>query len=182
MIKRALLFVSVFAVVLGTPARAESLFERLFGTRQSVSTERVGGPNFPMRVPAHLQGIIREAAAETGIDPNLLAAVIYQESRFKEHAVSWRGAQGLMQLMPRTARYLGVTDPFDPEQNVRGGARYLAEMFEKFDGDLELSLAAYNAGPTAVSQRGADATEEAVHYVRVITSVYSPSQPEPWIG
>jgi soluble lytic murein transglycosylase-like protein len=93
-------------------------------------------------------------APSTGLEPQLLVAVISTESGFRAKAVSAKGAQGLMQLMPATARRLGVTDPFDPEQNVRGGARYLTELLRLFNGDLPLALAAYNAGENAVLKHG----------------------------
>ena len=179
---RAVGAVAILSCSLAIPAAGESLWDRLFGRTDTLSARIIGGDRLPVPVPHYLWSTIEEAAVETRLDPNLIAAVIYQESRFKERAVSRRGAQGLMQLMPRTARYLGVTDPFDPHQNIRGGARYLAEMFATFNGDLELSLAAYNAGPTAVKQKGAGATAEAVHYVSVVRSFYEPSQAAPWLG
>lgn len=167
------------------PTQAEGWFSKIFGSRASRAVPQpryLFGERLPANPPQHIRGAIETSAAEYGIDPNLLAAVIYQESRFDERAVSRRGAMGLMQLMPRTAAYLGVTDPFDPQQNVRGGAKYLAEMFRTFGGDLELSLAAYNAGPTAVKKLGPTATAEAVHYVAAIKGFYAPSRPRPWTG
>lgn len=94
---------------------------------------------------------IHRAAASAGIDPNLLTAVVWTESDFVPDAVSHAGAIGLSQLMPATAEMLGV-DPNDPEQNLRGGARYLSDMIDRYDGRLDLALAAYNAGPTRVSR------------------------------
>jgi len=126
----------------------------------------------PVEVPANLTELIREAGATHNVDPGLLAAVVFRESAFNSRAVSRRGAQGLMQLMPRTARYLGVEDAFDPRQNVMGGAKYLREMLDMFNGDVELSLAAYNAGPEAVKRNGAGATAEAVQYVAAIRGYY----------
>jgi soluble lytic murein transglycosylase-like protein len=183
--RRAVAAAALFASILvgASPANAgDTLWNRLFGSRDTMSARIIGGARLPVAVPSYLDGVIRQAAAETSIDPNLLAAVIYQESRFDSKAVSRRGAQGLMQLMPRTAKHLGVRNPFDPAENVRGGARYLAEMFAMFNGDLELSLAAYNAGPMAVKAKGPGATKEAVHYVASIKSYYSAAQPRPWLG
>lgn len=90
---------------------------------------------------------INEAAAKYDLDPALIAAVIQQESTFNPNAVSSAGAQGLMQLMPGTAKEMGVKDPFNPRQNIMGGAKYLRKMLDMFDQDVKKALAAYNAGP-----------------------------------
>ena len=100
---------------------------------------------------ARWQASIHRAAAAAGIDPQLLTAVVWTESDFVPDAVSHAGAIGLAQLMPATAEMLGV-DPNDPEQNLMGGARYLSDMIDRYDGRLDLALAAYNAGPTRVSR------------------------------
>jgi hypothetical protein len=97
------------------------------------------------------QASIHRASAAAGIDPQLLTAVVWTESDFVPDAVSKAGAIGLSQLMPATAEMLAV-DPNDPEQNLLGGARYLSDMIDRYDGRLDLALAAYNAGPTRVSQ------------------------------
>lgn len=97
---------------------------------------------------------IAAAAAEFGVDRALLRAVIHAESAFNPMAVSSKGAQGLMQLMPGTAGDLGVTDAFDVIQNIRGGSRYLAQLLASFQGDVRLAAAAYNAGPGAVQRHG----------------------------
>lgn len=97
---------------------------------------------------------IEAAARATTLEPALLRAVILAESGFNERALSKRGAQGLMQLMPSTARRYGVEDPFDPAQNIAGGARYLRDLADRYDGDLQLVLAAYNAGEGAVEKHG----------------------------
>lgn len=97
------------------------------------------------------------AAREAGrrhLDPDLVQAVIGVESGNDPLTVSRKGALGLMQLMPETARLMGVSDPFDPEENIQGGVKYLASMLERFRGRLDLALAAYNAGPTAVERHG----------------------------
>ena len=112
----------------------------------------IPGGTLPPSTPFAAQ--IEAAAARHGIDPTLLAGLIKAESNFDPSAGSPAGAQGLTQLMPETARGLGVTDPFDPEQSIEGGARYLSEQLRAFDGNAELALAAYNAGPGAVEQHG----------------------------
>lgn len=102
------------------------------------------------RVSTGYDTYIEDAAQEYGLSVALIKAVIRAESNFDPYAVSKKGAEGLMQLMPETARYLGIMDSFDPEENIFGGARYLKEMLTQFEGNLALALAAYNAGPQRV--------------------------------
>ncbi len=97
---------------------------------------------------------IENYAAQYDIEPKLVRAVITAESCFNHKAVSPVGAQGLMQLMPETAKEVGVSDPFDPKQNIHGGVRYLRMMLDTFQQDVKLALAAYNAGPEAVKRHG----------------------------
>ncbi|GAB4465376.1 MAG: hypothetical protein OHK0044_03980 [Burkholderiaceae bacterium] len=111
----------------------------------------------PASAPARavdLKAIVHEVAASEQVSAHLLEAVIAVESDYNPRAVSPKGAQGLMQLMPATASRFGVVDPFDPRENVRAGARYLRELLALFDGDLRLALAAYNAGEQAVLRFG----------------------------
>ena len=103
---------------------------------------------------AEVQPIILASARETGVRADLLREVIRQESNFQPCAVSSSGAQGLMQLMPATARDLAVRDPFDARQNIEGGARFLRQLLDRYGGDLRLALSAYNAGPGAVDKAG----------------------------
>lgn len=104
-------------------------------------------------VPLRYATTIADLAARFDLSPSLLEAVVWQESRWNENAVSPVGARGLAQLMPGTARYLGVNSD-DPYQNLEGGARYLREQLDRFGGDLEKALAAYNAGPGRVERAG----------------------------
>ena len=127
----------------------------------------------PIAVPAYLADIINEASAKYGVDPNLIASVAFKESRYNPRAVSRIGAEGIMQLKPKTARHLGVTDSFDPKQNVMGGVKYLRKLLDQFGGNVDYALAAYNAGPTLVAQVGPNATAEAIEYVSTIKKYYA---------
>jgi len=116
-------------------------------------------------IPARYAPLVAQLAARYDLSPALIEAVVWQESRWREHAVSPKGARGLAQLMPATARELGV-DPDDPVANLEGGARYLREQLDRFDGDLERALAAYNAGPGRVERaRGIPPIRETQAYV-----------------
>lgn len=122
----------------------------------------------PLHVPAQYAGMVQTAAAAANISPALLAALVWQESRWNPNAVSPKGAIGLAQLMPGTARDLGV-DPRNPMANLLGGARYLRQMLNRFGGNLENALAAYNAGPKRVQDaRGVPAIRETQAYVRSV--------------
>ncbi|MEM1053589.1 MAG: lytic transglycosylase domain-containing protein [Pseudomonadota bacterium] len=119
-------------------------------------------------IPPQYATKIGELAQRYDLSPALLEAVVWQESRWRERAVSPAGARGLAQLMPGTARYLGV-NPDDPMENLEGGARYLREQLDRFDGDLEKALAAYNAGPGRVERAGGiPRIRETQHYVAAI--------------
>jgi len=116
--------------------------------------------------------IIARASTAHEVPKALIKAVIYIESRFNADAVSAVGAQGLMQLMPVTADYLDVSDPFDPEQNVMAGTRLLRRLANRYDGDLELTLAAYYAGPNAVKRAGGIPTDQCASYVGKVIEQY----------
>jgi soluble lytic murein transglycosylase-like protein len=128
-----------------------------------------------------IDAAIEQSAARHRVDPNLVRAVIKVESNFNPNAVSRKGAMGLMQLMPQTARQLNVTNPFDPEQNVDAGVRHLKRLMESYGGDVRLSLAAYNAGAGAVARSaGIPHIAETREYVKRITQLYGGSTGPNW--
>lgn len=131
----------------------------------------------PTRKPQHKNDyhqIIKKAAERFQIPERLISSVIKHESNFNSHTVSRAGAQGLMQLMPGTARFLGVTNSFDPEQNINGGARYLRQMLDQFNGDMKLALAAYNAGPGNVKKYGGiPPFNETQNYVQKVLNTFN---------
>jgi soluble lytic murein transglycosylase-like protein len=135
--------------------RTQALPVRLRVEKQKAAYEALlmaGESN--LNVPEGIQKAIDEAARKHQLPAKLISAVIKVESNFNPRAVSSEGASGLMQLMPATARQLGVKNSFDIKQNIDGGSRYLKQMMERFDGKLDLALAAYNAGPNAVTKHG----------------------------
>ena len=123
-------------------------------------------------------GFIAESAARNGVDPDLILAVMHQESGFNQRARSYKGATGLMQLMPATAWRFGVTNIKDPAQNIEGGAKYLRFLLDSFNGDVNLALAGYNAGENAVVNSGyrVPRYRETQNYVRSITARYDTSK------
>jgi hypothetical protein len=148
------------------------------------SPPRSGGPLRPIAPPPSLQPKIERYAGEHGLDPRLVQALIQVESGYDERALSHKGAIGLMQLMPSTATELGVANPWDAVQNLRGGTRYLRKLLDRFAGNLELALAGYNAGATAVERhRGVPPYLETQDYVKKVLSLYrgapAPSPPSP---
>ena len=149
--------------------------------RYSISTGRVVSP-----VPAsslaemnrrreRLAPLIEQAAAESTLRPALIHAVVRAESAYRADAVSSKGAVGLMQLMPATAERYGVVDRYDPAQNLQGGSAYLSDLLEMFDNDLQLALAAYNAGENAVIRFGNQIPpyQETQGYVRKVIGFYN---------
>ena len=163
------------------PAKKETQKDSSPGRSPSLtagqSTDQAGPNSSPLISPPSNQAVssergriersIHKAARRYDLPPGLLKGVIRAESNFAVHAVSPAGAQGLMQLMPATARKLGVANPFDIEQNIDGGARYLRQMIDSFGGNVEVALAAYNAGPGAVEKYGGQVPpyQETEHYI-----------------
>ncbi len=134
---------------------------------------RQGGRTQPVRgETSEMNVIIDEASSEFGVDPDLVRAVIKQESGWKPKAVSPVGAQGLMQLMPKTAKGLGVTDSFDIRQNIRGGTKLLGQLLRQYNGDVEKALAAYNAGSARANQGRSKWPKETKRYVPAVLSHY----------
>ena len=128
----------------------------------------------PARSRSSLRELVERVSEEHGLDFRLVDALVTVESGYNPRAVSHKGAQGLMQLMPETASRLDVDDPFDPEQNVRGGVRELDRLIGRYSGNLQLALAAYNAGEGAVERhRGIPPYRETRDYVARIMSLYT---------
>lgn len=163
--------IATAALILGLGGPAESLASGFSLTDGEGVTHYTNAPNDPryrrvpgmsgtaagwLRIPQEMQARygdeIREIAGRHGVDPGLVQSVIRVESAFNPHAVSNKGAQGLMQLMPRTAQALGVRNAFDPRENIEGGVRHLRYLMDRYPGNLPLAIAAYNAGEGAVQR------------------------------
>jgi soluble lytic murein transglycosylase-like protein len=147
--------------------------------RTSGASTGVANPNYATLArgyhvsSAEIDSAIERAATKHGVDANLVRALVKVESNFNPNAVSNKGAMGLMQLMPRTATGLSVSNPFDPQQNVDAGVRHLKQLLNNFGGDVRLSLAAYNAGEGAVKRSGGvPRSAETQNYVKRITDLY----------
>ena len=125
------------------------------------------------RQNVHYEPLIRQHAGQRGVRPELVRAVIQVESAFNPRAVSPKGAMGLMQLMPATAKLFGVIDPFNPAENIRAGVSYLRQLLDRYGHDEQLALAAYNAGPGAVDKYGSKVPpyKETQRYVLKITGI-----------
>ena len=137
---------------------------------RSVSWERV-----PLNTRA-FSNEIRSASRYSAVEESLIRAIIHAESAYQSDAQSPKGAQGLMQLMPATQQQLNVSNPFDPKDNISGGARYLSQLLDQFNGDFVLAAAAYNAGPAAVEKYGGvppfDETQEYVRRIKILYRRY----------
>ena len=132
----------------GMPEKPTENFQKILDT----SMENTKNPTNVSR--NEINNLIDKYSAESGLDVDFVKAVINQESGFNPNATSKCGAMGLMQLMPGTAQGLGVTNAYDPEQNIQGGTKYLKGLLDRFDNNKSLALAAYNAGPNAVKKYG----------------------------
>jgi hypothetical protein len=131
------------------------------------------GPSLDARAPAHVKSIVDKLAPQYDLDPRLVLAVIAVESNFQAAAVSPKNAQGLMQLIPDTAKRFGVQDPFNPSENIRGGMLYLRWLLKNFNGNLSLALAGYNAGEKAVERhKGVPPYNETRQYVQKVHQLY----------
>jgi soluble lytic murein transglycosylase-like protein len=131
-----------------------SLDEKAVSASQKTAVAAIPQAQLAIEERQAIEHAIQRAAERYDIPSDLIQSVVRCESNFKPEALSHAGAQGLMQLMPATAGDLGVTDPFDIQQNIDGGTRYLRQMLDRFEGDIETALAAYNAGPGTVSRYG----------------------------
>ena len=152
-------------------APAASVYDSLASVSVSSSSELRGYTTGNAQVDQYMIN----SATNNGVDPLLLYSIMHQESSFKSHAISPKGARGLMQLMPFTAMRFGVTNIFDPRQNIEGGARYVRFLLDRFDGDINLVLAGYNAGEGAVEKYGwhIPPYSETQEYVRRISRRYA---------
>jgi soluble lytic murein transglycosylase-like protein len=140
--------------------------------KEDISYNKSNISNKPIQ--SSYQRIIYSKADKYRIEPSLVSAVIKVESNWDAKAISHKGAMGLMQLMPSTAKEMNIKNPFDPEENIEGGTRYLRYLLDKFDGDINLALAAYNAGPGKIEKfRGIPPFKETKQYVKRILSIYN---------
>ncbi|HEV7892287.1 MAG TPA: lytic transglycosylase domain-containing protein [Pyrinomonadaceae bacterium] len=168
--------VATFAIFVLTNF-ADSSFTRVFApsaeASAAVSVENYIPSDIPTSGDHDLDLVILRAGEQYGVDPRLVHAVIWQESKYKNEAVSHVGAQGLMQLMPATAKRFGCENANDAESNVNAGVKYLRVLLKRFDGDVTLALAGYNAGEGNVDKyEGVPPFGETQNYVRVITGRY----------
>jgi soluble lytic murein transglycosylase-like protein len=159
-----------------TPEATANVFGQVLNNAiQGQQEDRESDESPALRLQPNVQfdQLIQQQSQTAQVDPDLVKAVIRQESGFNPKAVSHVGAQGLMQLMPSTASGLGVTDSFNPAQNVAGGAKYLKNLLNKYDQSVPMALAAYNAGPGAVDKyHGVPPYKETQNYVKNVMKSY----------
>ena len=181
------IIIAMLAVLLSSSFVGAALYSFVDGSGKLYFTNVPGDPRF-REVPGYEK--VRKAAARSRynqyiqtaakryrLDPDLIRAVIKVESGFDPHAISQKGAMGLMQLMPATAKEMDVTAPFEPQANIHGGSRYLRKLINLFDGDLRLVLAAYNAGPTRVlANNRVPRIAETEKYVKRVLREYGNNQ------
>jgi hypothetical protein len=154
-------------IVIGPSGRKVILNENSTQRSRRLSGKLVPVPD------TNLEPLITRHSGDQNLDPKLVKAVIQAESGYNSRALSNKGAMGLMQLMPDTASLLKVQNPYDPDENIRGGTRYLRQMLDRFAGRLEYAIAAYNAGPGAVERhRGIPPFAETRDYVRRVLALY----------
>jgi hypothetical protein len=154
------------------------LFSSVFAPTVNATTPQVQTipDDIPLSGDCDLDWIIYRAGEKAGVDPRFIHAVIKQESRYNPKAVSHVGAQGLMQMMPATAKRFGLKDPFDPAANVEAGTKYLKFLLKRFSGDVSLALAGYNAGEGSVDKyNGVPPYGETQNYVKKIEATYGKS-------
>ena len=155
------------------PRDAENEHKSRFVELLDAGTERPASKKTEAKASVdELRKQISRFAEKYNIDEELIRAVIQVESGWNAGAVSSKGAKGLMQLMPRTAEMLGVEDSYNPEQNIEGGVKYLAQLTDKYEGDVEKALAAYNAGPSRVDKAGGAPFPETARYVKNVMALY----------
>src|SRR5919201_1929074 len=151
-----------------TLAEMDLLFarsRRAAARKRAIPTRRAAATAQSCGIPTAFAGAFRAASRDSGLPLSLLAAVAWEESRMDPQALSGAGAQGLLQLMPGTAKAVAISEQ-TPRANILAGARYLRQMVDRFNGDLELALAAYNAGPTAVENAGAAPSLGTLRYAK----------------
>lgn len=162
-----------------------ALIERLLNQLESKENRQTTNPTSSTTTTAastsapvsgDFSSLINQAAQKYGVNPGLVQAVIKAESNFNPNAVSSVGAQGLMQLMPATARGLGVSNSLDPAQNIEGGVKFLSQLLNRYDGNVRFAVAAYNAGPGAVDKyNGIPPYQETQTYVNRVLSYFNSS-------
>jgi len=137
-----------------------NIIDSLETLNSTQNTNRVESCNKDENVNTRIDNAISISSKKYGVDENLIRAIIKVESNFNPNCVSKAGAKGLMQLMPENCRDLGVADPFDIEQNIDGGTRHIKEYLDKYNGDVEMALMAYNGGPTRMARRGVKSIDD----------------------